>query len=59
MSVEMEKCEQAISLSLFTRRFVSERKQISLIADEKSPVRISHRIFATKSLRNGGKCENP
>ena len=55
----MEKCEQAINLSLFTRRFVSERKQISLIADEKSPARNSHRIFATKSLRNGGKCENP
>ena len=55
----MEKCEQAINLSLFTRRFVSERKQIFLIADEKSPARISHRIFATKSLRNGGKCENP
>ena len=36
----------------FTRRFVSERKQISLIADEKSPARISHRSFATKSLRN-------
>ena len=31
----------------FTRRFVSERKQISLIADEKSPARISHRFFAT------------
>ena len=59
MSVEMEKYEQAINLSLFTWRFVSERKQISLIADEKSPARISHRIFATKSLRNGGKCENP
>ena len=29
------------------RRFVSERKQISMIADEKSPARISHRIFAT------------
>ena len=27
--------------------FVSEQKQISLIADEKSPARISHRIFAT------------
>ena len=52
MSVEMEKYEQAINLSLFTRRFVSERKQISLIADEKSPARISHRSFATKSLRN-------
>ena len=48
----MEKCEQAISLSMFTRRFVSERKQISLIADEKSPARISHRNFTTKSLRN-------
>ena len=35
----------------FTRLFVSERKQIAMIADEKSPARISHRIFATKSLR--------
>ena len=31
----------------FTRLFVSERKQIAMIADEKSPTRISHRIFAT------------
>ena len=30
-----------------TRLFVSERKQIAMIADEKSPTRISHRIFAT------------
>ena len=36
----------------FTRLFVSERKQIAMIADEKSPTRISHRSFATKSLRN-------
>ena len=47
MSVEMEKYEQAINLSLFTRRFVSERKQISLMADEKSPARNSHRFFET------------
>ena len=36
----------------FTRLFVSERKQIAMIADEKSPALISHRNFATKSLRN-------
>ena len=35
--------------------FVSERKQTTLMADEKSPARISHRIFATKSLRNEDK----
>ena len=31
----------------FTRLFVSERKQIAIMADEKSPTRISHRLFAT------------
>ena len=31
----------------FTPLFVFERKQIAMIADEKSPTRISHRIFAT------------
>ncbi len=31
----------------FTRLFVSERKQIASMADEKSPSRISHRLFAT------------
>lgn len=36
----------------FAQLFVSERKQIAMIADEKSPTRISHRRFATKSLRN-------
>ena len=36
----------------FTQLFVSERKQTTLMADEKSPARISHRRFATKSLRN-------
>ena len=29
------------------RLFVSERKQIAFMADEKSPTRISHRLFAT------------
>lgn len=29
------------------------KKQIFLMSDEKSPARISHRIFATVSLRNG------
>lgn len=36
----------------FTRLFVSERKQIALIADEKLHTQISRCIFATKSLRN-------
>ena len=31
----------------FTSLFVSERKQIAFMADEKSPMRISHRLFAT------------
>ena len=31
----------------FIRIFVFEQKQISLMADEKSPARISHRIFTT------------
>lgn len=30
----------------FNRLFVSERKQIALMADEKPPARISHRLFA-------------
>ena len=36
----------------FTRLFASERKQIALMAEVKSPTRISLRLFATKSLRN-------
>ena len=32
----------------FTRLFVSERKQIAMIADEKSPARISHRQLYDK-----------
>ena len=36
----------------FTRLFVSEQKQIALIADEKLHTQISRRIFATKLLRN-------
>jgi len=47
--------EEALNQSFFKRLFVSERKQIAMIADEKSPARISHRIFATRSLRNVGK----
>ena len=34
----------------FTQLFVSEQKQIVMMADEKSPVRISHRRFATSCL---------
>ena len=37
----------------FTLLFVSERKQIAMIADEKSPTRISHRIFATSRSEMG------
>ena len=44
--------EEALNQSFFTRLFVSERKQIAMIADEKSHTRISHRIFVIKSLRN-------
>ena len=44
--------EEALNQSFFKRLFVSERKQIAMIADEKSPARISHRNFTTKSLRN-------
>ena len=39
-------------MHFFTWQFVSERKQIALMAEEKSPTRISLRRFATKSLRN-------
>ena len=44
----------------FTRLFVSERKQIAMIADEKSPTRISHRIFATSrsEMRYSGNSED-
>ena len=44
--------------SFFTQLFVSERKQTTLMADEKSPARISHRRFATKSLRNEENVKN-
>ena len=36
----------------FTRLFASERRQITVMAEVKSPTRISLRHFATKSLRN-------
>ena len=35
---------------IFTQLFVSEQKQIAMMADEKSPARISHRRFATSCL---------
>ena len=38
--------EEALNQSFFKRLFVSERKQIAIMADEKSPLR-------NKSLRNG------
>ena len=36
----------------FTQLFVSERKQIAVMADEKSLARISHRLLANNSLGN-------
>ena len=38
--------------------FVFEQKPTVMIADEKSPERISHRSFATKSLRNEDSMDN-
>ena len=52
----------------FTRLFVSERKQIAFMADEKSPVRNYHRFFAIScsemrikmlELKNINKYYNP
>ena len=37
-----ENAKNMLESIFFTRRFVSERKQISLMADEKSPVSQSH-----------------
>ena len=37
----------------FNQLFVSERKQIALLADEKSPSRISRRLFATSRSEMG------
>ena len=54
-----ENAKNMLESIFFTRRFVSERKQISLIADEKSPARISHRHFAAKLLRIEGSVNNP
>ena len=50
--------EEVLNQSFFKRLFVSERKQIAMIADEKSLAQISHRIFATRSLRNVGNGMN-
>ena len=52
-----ESCEKRS----FTRLFVSEQKQIAMMADEKSPARNSHRYFATKQFISleKEKCENP
>ena len=59
MPAEMEiSVKNMLDSIFFTRLFVSERKQIAIIADEKSPARISHRRFATKSLRNEENVKN-
>lgn len=39
----------------FTRLFVSERKQIALMAELKSPMRISVRLFALNAQKRGIK----
>ena len=39
--------KKSLDSVFFTRLFVSERKQIALMADEKSHTRVSHRLFAT------------
>ena len=39
--------KKSLDSDFFTRLFVSERKQIALMADEKSHTRISRRLFAT------------
>ena len=39
--------KQSLDSDFFTRLFVSERKQIALMADEKSHTRVSRRLFAT------------
>ena len=40
--------KKSLDSDFFTRLFVSERKQIALMADEKSHTRISRRLFATR-----------
>ncbi|GEM_PF-2926608 len=42
----------------FTQLFVSERKQIAIMAYEKSPTRISHRLLANNSLGNEDNVKN-
>ena len=39
--------KKSLDSDFFTRLFVSERKQIALMADEKSHTRVSRRLFAT------------
>ena len=41
----------------FTRLFASERKQIAFMAEEKSPSRISLRLFAAKRSEMRIKCK--
>ena len=49
--------KKSLDSDFFTRLFVSERKQIALMADEKSHTRISRRLFATSrsEMENGMK----
>ena len=42
--------KKSLDSDFFTRLFVSERKQIALMADEKSHTRVSRCLFATSRL---------
>ncbi len=50
-------CKNKRDSLFFTRLFVSERKQIAPDGRQKIAYAISCHLLATKSLRNGGKCE--
>ena len=47
MPAEWRSVKNNADALIFHTEICSERKQISMIADEKSPARISHRIYAT------------
>ena len=46
-SIRENSVKKSLDSDFFTRLFVSERKQIALMADEKSHTRASRRLFAT------------
>ena len=47
MRSQTNSVKKSLDSDFFTRLFVSERKQIALMADEKSHTRVSRRLFAT------------